>query len=748
MKMSKRIFIVLLAVALLVSVFAFSVSADEVTIDNYENVLDYYEHPTIFALDFSKDGVDYADELMIQTPNNVTGSVVEDAAAPGGKYLNVAFKVGRPPNKGNLYFNWNAEDSISDFYIDMTVSGNAGVGSPSYAPKLAFIIGESEFTDVTAGSTADTAILVLDFAAGSVKYSVMDKDNEVVEVEEKDVLVKGAWYNVSLTYSVSESLCVIDVKNVDDETNSFSITTNYLPYEAISNVRVGVHNANGTAGNIINVASLLAAGGTVRRNVTDPQGGIESAILGMYDLYLSDIEKSEKVKICSVINKLLQYGFSSDVDEVNAAIDDLKFGSVTLYSDEIDNFFKKYVTLTNYDDKRALVDANMAYADVLMNTDLSPVGTEKAEAIKENLSAFYATNEALKKAESDSLAFIAVLEGVDAVLDSTDYNVLNSFFEPASACDPDLTYAGVADVYASYLVLEENVLKIANGAEKFIDLVSKVNNGETPFMERYNLYITIEDNIFTNETYPGVTEAIALYNDVVIPYMDAEIALAENFITYVSRAQYSTYISAKQANLDIAKGYMDVCQPEFKGVAEAKVLYAEIVKHIEQQIAAANDYIAAVNAIEGKTGDALLAAIANAKALQAAGNVLGVDGVTEANIKLDEISTEIELADKYCTYFIGVVNSIEKAESTNERYNLIIEAKASEKDANPAYPGVSDASAKLASAIEAYNNEVNKVNSNYETATAVAINTSTVGKTANTVSGHVVALVKKLFDEE
>ena len=748
MKMSKRIFIVLLTVALLVSAFAFSASAAEVTVENYENVLDYYEHPTIFSLDFAGEDVDYADDLMIQTPANVTSALVEDSAAPGGKYLGLAFKVGRPPNKGNLYFNWNADDSISDFYLDMTVSGNAGAGSPSNAPKLTFIIGESNFNSVANGSTDDTAILVLDFATGGVKYSMIDSDGDLVSVEEPGVLTKGAWYNVSVTYSVEAAVCVIDVKNVNDESNSFTVATNYIPYDAIGNVRVGVHNSNGTAGNVINVAALNAAGGTVRRNLANPQSAIENTVLGMYDLYCSNIDKSEKVNICSVINKLLGYGFTSELDEVNAAIDALKFGSVTLYSDEIDRFLVGYAKLANYDEKRALVDANMEYADVLKNIDLSPVGDEKAAAIRANLDTFYGIDEALKRAEADSIAFIEVLQGVEEVLDSTDYSVLNSFFEPASAYTPDLTYAGVAEVYGNYLILEENVLDIANSAEKFIDLVNAANNAEIPFMERYNVYITIEDNFFRNETYPGVTEAIALYNDVLAPYMDAEIALAENFITYVSRAQYSTYISAKQANLDIAKQYMDVCEPQFEGVAEAKVLYAEIVEYIAEQIKLANAYIDAVNAIDGKTGAELTAAIANAKALQAAGNVLGVDGVTEANIKLDEISTQIELADKYCTYFIHVVDSIEKAESTKERYNLLVEAKYAEKDADPAYPGVSDASKKLASAIEAYNNEVNKVNSAYETATEVAINTCTVGKTANSVSGHVVALVKKLFDEE
>ncbi len=747
MKMSKRIFIVVLTVALLISCLAFSASAEEVTLENYASVLDYYEQPTIFGLDFSLDGVDYSDEIMIQNSTFASGTVVEDAAAPGGKYLNLVFKGGRPTTKGNLYLNWNADESVSDFYLDMTVSGSKNTGNPSFAPKLNFIIGESSFTDVSTGAPADTSILVLDFETGSVKYSVIE-EGEVVAKEAAGVLTQGAWYSVAITYSVTDSLCTVDIVNVDDASNAFSFTTTYLPYEAINNVRVGVHNANYTAGNIIGVANINAGGGLVRRDTADPQGAIESYVLGMYEIFRSDVDKAEKVNVCTVTNKLISYGFTSDKADVNTALDALKVGGVTLYSDEIENCLAEYATLTQYDEKRAIIDANLDYASILSGLDLSPVGDDKAAAIQEGLDKFYDIDEALKKAESDSLAFIAALAGVEDVLGSTDYSLLNAYYEAAIVYAPDITYEGVSEVYELFVELEADMSDITVSAERFIELVNKANDGALSFVERYNIYVTIEDNFFDNETYPGVTEALALYHDVVSPYMEHEISLAENFITYVKKAEYAVYISAKQANLDIAKGYMDTCEPTFAGVAEAKVLYAEIVKYVESKLELANAYIAAVNAIDGKTGAALTAAIENAKKLQESGNVLGVAGITEANIKLDDAIAALELPERYCTYFISVVDSIANAKDAAERYNLLVEAKAAEADADKSYPGVTEASAKLASAITAYNNDVNKVNSVNKTATEVAINTCGVGKTANTVSTHVIALVKKLFDEE
>ena len=61
---------------------------------------------------------------------------------------------------------------------------------------------------------------------------------------------------------------------------------------------------------------------------------------------------------------------------------------------------------------------------------------------------------------------------------------------------------------------------------------------------------------------------------------------------------------------------------------------------------------------------------------------------------------------------------------------------------------MSEASAKLDKAIADYNARVNEANAEFTKATEVAANTSGVGTEANTVAGHVIAIIKKLFDEE
>jgi hypothetical protein len=193
---------------------------------------------------------------------------------------------------------------------------------------------------------------------------------------------------------------------------------------------------------------------------------------------------------------------------------------------------------------------------------------------------------------------------------------------------------------------------------------------------------------------------------------------------------------------------MDICQPEFEGVAEAKVLYEQVQLYINQKLADATAYINAVNALDSLSGSALTAAIKNAESLQEAGNVLGVDGVTEANIKLNQIIASIELREKYCVYFLNLVAALDKADDATETFEILADAREAEAMADKSYAGVADASAKLAKAIADFNAQVEAINAEFEKANDVAANTCGVGGNAKTVSAHVVALVKKFFDEE
>ena len=750
MKMTRRIFIALLILAVTVSSLAVFASANEtgLSVQDYVNVLEYYEEQSLVDYDFSVD-TEYSALLTNSTrAAQYVHSIVADAAAPGGKYLSLAIKErsGRSAYTDNhAYFAWTSSEAIDDFNVDMTVSGQKYNSNSSEndenLPRIIIVVGESQFTNIANAKTAGVTIAAVDYNSGYFSY-LKGTDTEYktsYRIEE------GKWYNVSLTYDADNgvSITITEVGNLE---NTLTVTDGYVPYTTVRDIRVGAHGEDGTSarGTLVKYAGVRIQGGVYHREMSNMQADIEEKILSMYNYFLDDEAAIEdKVTICSVAGKLNEYGFTTDKADVQKALEDLGVGMVGLYNSKIEEFVVTLDTYDNFAAKKAYVEQITTYANSLANLDMTGISEELVEKTEKNLKDFREVKAKFDASEADSVKFLELVAAIDCDLDN--YAQVKANLELFEGCNPDLTYEGVAESYKRYnnLVLAEKTIRTS--AEAFIAAVQTANNAELDFNTRAEAYKNM--TYFDNETYPGVTEALAGY-EAVRDYLNAEISYAENFIKYVNKADYASYISAKQENLDIAKGYMEICQPDFAGVAEAKVLYAEVKAFVEQQLANANAYISAVNALDNLTGAALTNGIKNAQSLQQAGNVLGVEGVTEANIKLNQIVASIELVERYCIHFINLVNSLDKATDVAATYEILANAKAAEADADKSYAGVSDASAKLSKAIADINAQIEAINSEFEKANDVAANTCGVGENDNAVCGQVIALVKKFFDEE
>ncbi len=761
MKMSKKIITVILTVAVLITGVALSVSAEttdtasEITLDNYAHVLDFYEESTMFAYDFSKSDVDYASSLIAYSLNRLTQAVTADADAPGGQYLSVTVSTTPPKGQDNVYFNWNSDSAVDDFYIDAVISGGK-TGSGKY-PLYRIIVGDTALDDVTNGMSSGTSIVSLNFRSGkglSYLKATVDGNGDVVPVETETefLLDYTKWYEISLTYGEQSGTFTITVTDTSDPTATITLTDGYAPYAAVQNVRFGVHGtegANNSNGTVLKIADIFAASGTYRRELDNMQESVERYILAMKDMFDDDsISINDRLSICDVLNKIVGYGFTSEEEDVNSAIIELRNGSINIYANEIASCLDALPLLTTYDEKRAMLDVNIPYADVLDSMDISILPEDEQSVIRTNVAAVYAADEELKERQADSVAFIAALQGAENVISSTDYTVLLPYYESTVSLVPDKTYAGVASVYDYFVIIKAKTESIRSEAEAFISNINDINDDTKTFAERYDAYLALDGNVYQNETYPGVTEALAIYNGPVMTYMETQIGYAKGFLNYVEKADYATYLSAKKENLALALSLMDLAPVDFPGVVEAKALYAEISVFIDQQEANAKAYVDAVSALDSLEGDALLSAIDTALELQASGNVLGVDGVTEANIKLNQLVSSIELADKYCEYFIRVVDSISDTDDIAQLYSLISTAKSAETKANTSYAGVTEASSKLAKAISDYNSRINKVNAAFENANKVAVNNTRVIVSEGTAvayvgSENVVAMLPK-----
>ena len=750
MKMTKRLFIVMLALAVLASSFALTAFAAEEPSSgvNCDSLLAYFEEEIIFGYDFAEGELDCTESLMLGRPDSVTQSFVTDESVVGGRYLQLSIANSGPKVK-SAYFNWNSEQGVDEFYLDTVLSADkSGVNSAKYV----IVVNDEEFTSVGEGSTKGVALVTLNFADGVVTYVNGAETNEEGKItyltnNVEYALTNGAWYAVSFDYDAEGGVKLV-VTNVDDAEDTVTVEDIHLPFETIKNIRFGVHKEQ-SEGVVLKLASVCAATGNARFNVSNHQKGVEQEILKIYDSYTSpDISIDDKLGVCDVINKIVAYGFTTTNAQVNAAIKDIKLGSINLYANALADSLATYGAPGTYYAKRAAIDVGLEYATVLENTDLSPASAEELAVILANITAVRAADASLIKVESDSLAYIALLSEANESVNSDDYQLLLSYYDAATALDADSTYEGVVDADAIYLAIADKMEEISIEAEAFIADLDDLANTERDFMERYYHYLDFKENVYDNETYPGITAALNRYNNVVLPEILENIGYAENFILYIEKANFSTYISAKEENIRIADGYEKLCHPDFPGVAEAKVLRTEVLADIAVQKENAAKYIEAVKALNTLTGDALVKGIETALELQKTGNVLGIDGVTEANMKLEQISSSKDIKERYSQYFVTLVKSLESLKTADEIYSVLAEAKRAESKADQTYTGVSEASVDLAAYIENYNNGVYFTNIEFTTATNVAANTAGVGNVANTVADYVIGLIPRLPEDE
>lgn len=759
MKMTKRIFIALMIVAVMVSSVAFSALASEYKVEDYENVLEYYEESTLIEYDFTGEDVDYSADLFIKNPDQVVHQLVSDADenALFAKYLSISVneREGRPTVQDNhVYFAWSSDEAVDDFNVDMTVAGSVSSSAVTEQnlPKIVIVVGDTKLESLDGADLAGTAIAAIDYREQCFTYlkTVTDGEGNKYGIEYKTdfVISADSWYNVSVTYDVENGLS-ITVNDGADIRNKITVTDGYVPYDSVKDIRIGAHGYdNGTArGSEMKLASLRVQGGVYHRVEADMIPDIEEKVLAMYEHFDENTTTFEqKDAICSVAAQLKDYGFTSEDAAVQAAIDELSLGTLGVYNSRIASCVNDVYTLDTYSAKRAMVDATLLYVDIIDSMDTTGADADLLAEVEANISALNVADQYLKDVEAETLAFIAAVEVAEGI-EVTNYPVVKEYYEQLSVYTPDTTYEGIESAYSYYTRIATSYTNIVSRGDAFIAASEIISNISLDINTRADAYRLIQDIYFDNTTYPGVSEAILAYN-LVSESVKREIDLAENFLTYVSKADYAVYITAKQENLDLAAQYMYICNPSYNGVAEAKELYLQIQSEVNAKLSAAEAYVSAVNSLDYLSGDALTTAIARAQALQVEGNVLGVPGVTEANIKLEQIVASIELSTQYCEYFIRLVNSIDGASSASELYIILADAKRAEVDADQRYPGVSEASEKLDVAIADYNAKVANINATFKTANEVAANTAGVGKDAAPAADHVIALIKKFFDEE
>ncbi len=190
-----------------------------------------------------------------------------------------------------------------------------------------------------------------------------------------------------------------------------------------------------------------------------------------------------------------------------------------------------------------------------------------------------------------------------------------------------------------------------------------------------------------------------------------ETAKSDKFIETVKNVELATYYTSKVERLAEAESYIEFIRPKYGAVEAALKRYYELKDAIAAQEKAATDYIAAVTEI-GNAEDYAerKAAVEAATLLKAEGDVLGISGVNEANMALAEAAARIETEAVNSAALIALASEIGSVRDFLTRRELIAKAQYAADNTDETIEGVAEAKELLASLIEAYVADVNKMN--------------------------------------
>ena len=744
MKMTKRIFIGILALAVLVSAFAVSAFA-AVDAETYDDFLEYYTQPTLADWNFEDATVGAIErEVFASTYGTTFTGTAQYKTYINGDDTNKYFTVEKTSTKSaNGFITVVTENPSSGIYIDFDVLG--GTLDTNY-PVVHVYVGDTVANGVFSGYP----FLSMDFASGTVKYldaSLVTDANTAAanKTLEGFTVAHDKWYRVSLHLDPGGSF-KLTITDKADPTKTATATDGKSTFSSYKVVNIGADlddKRNKVSYSLDNVA---ITGGTYYRDLAAKQTVVETAVVDLLDYYNTLTDADAKLKVIDVYSKVVGYGFTSTKAEVNTALGALAKNAILVYSDATKVGVDAIDATKTYAERLAHITSYAKYADNIP-TDLSVLSADEKAAVEAVVAGYKAEVDALAYNTDQSEKYAAAVATLD--VESTDYEVIKAQYDALSVLVPDVTYVteggvAIADIIStgSAYVLSSGALLESSAA--FVESVSNIATG-ADFNAKYANFKIAEANYFENETFPGVAAAVVEYNNLKAEFLAIEAA-SLGYIDNVNNADYAIYLSAKKEYLVVADAFLanEKFEETFPGVTEAKALYAELTASIAEKEAAAQAYIAAVAALEGLTGSALQEAINTAKSLQATGNIQGVEGIVEANVALDNAVSAIEIANGRAAQFVTYVNNIKVAATLEERFAAITVARAI-VDTVTDGAGVAEAKTALAAAVTQYNADVKGLNDSFAAVNGVASGVLVAPTTAAGVSTKVVAFIKNLF---
>ncbi len=770
MKFAKKIFVGILAVALLISCLALSASAETITrpVKDFKSVLEYRELETYLIEDYegyalgdftfkpaSSELVD-APVFTFKSADGASESVVAD-----GENKILAVKNASSLPEGYKFLAEEADDLLPRIIMSFDFkSGDGNVGGSDIS-VLATL--PDYFEDVPLFSAN------LSGEEKSFTYAKYDMNRITYSETVADVTPElNTWYTVDIIYDLVNGVYSIAISS--DGESLFSFENPIFSAPGIDSIRLYFSAAEVEgAENVAFLDNFTAYNGSFLRDVTDPENALADLLISI-DAYANDPATSieEKLEIAEA------YDFIYANYEVPETLEKDKYDKMLLIKGDVSGFKNRVIAATfitlanNLRDTKGYYD-KIEYRDTYVKEylDMHPYTTVDEYLELDGMSSKYddrrtyaqAVVDAKKicKAVDDEIEdtklycenFVKqVEEGFDFNTDNYElmlskYNLLSLTASKVdldyrySDVNPDTKYPTVGDAYAVYIALENRIAAIEANVAIFVPAVLAMDVTQNESVSAENPYLTanFEDllenyltasAVYKNgtvhehldpKTYVGgydLVSAIADY-EVKKEYVEGRIAECNTFVSIINGAYASTYFVTVVAELERAALYFDddkeYSLEKYTGVSDAINTYSLLIERVEKNKIDAQNYINAVNAIDYDASyTELRAKVDAAVALQAEGSVTGYAGVEAADIALAKALSKVDTLEGYSSTLIASVSSLKDAKSLAERRSLIFTALSVKDSAEEAITGVIEAKAALAAAIEAYDSEVAALN--------------------------------------
>lgn len=800
MKFASKIFVGIAAVALLISCLAFGASAEAPVLptDDINDVLEYRLCDTYLAEvydgqegDYQFDGTDSIFSFEIN--DKAAGTVVSESE---NGVLLITNNSNPATGVGYKMF----AESEDEFLGLLTMSFDFKTGDAGGNNGSDFMV------RVTLNDYIENIVLfgvnASDDSAKSFTYAEYDSDRIIYSEKTAEGVAPelGVWYHVDIVYDVLNGFYSLSVKSQDKAI--INVSDEIAKSVGIDSARLYVFDGKDAGVTKTYFDNVTAYEGTFPRNVIDSENELADFIIALDSYARYDgTAIEEKIAVADLYAKLygedgLAYTAPEGIKEyekVSKIVSSAEALRNQIYAQGLIEYSGKILAVPDLYDKIDYRDEYVKpYYEMFPDTieELNAVAgmTEKysgdetyAAAVIKAKKVYDDACDKIKNIQRFSEDFVKEIEeGYD--LSSKDYHHIKAKYGKLSllvskvdvtyrynVANPDTKYPTVADAMLVYEALEAKYREIEANIALFVPAVKAMDitqvdsvSSEAPFLTKnfealYDNYLKAK-SVYTEgsvhkdldpTTYSGLVETIELY-EVYSAYVEARVAECIKFISIVNGANSVTYYKTLIEQLAEAAVYLDTNKEKtldkYDGVEDAIALYNTLVTKSGSMAKAAQDYIAATNAIDiNATYSLLKSAVNNALALKDAGAVMGIEGVDEANVKVAAAEAKVAAIEGCSSTLISSVNSLKEAKTLKERRELIFIANSVKDNADASISGVSAAKTELASQIQKYNSDVAAANALFASAVEKTLGTAASVAPTNpmvNISSVVTVLVK------